>query len=100
MIFAQLKTEFDHANNGEVTSSLNGQLIMFGKMVVQLTSDLDEAKDIGVIMIQHDNSKIGYKFLSLFNFKHRKIIKQNLNNYQNAFVTFDKKSVSPQNSEV
>ena len=88
--------KFDHLN-----LSKNGQLIMCGRLSIQLDQQCREVQDVGVILMQRNYSRVSYSFMSLFIEKNRISIKQMIKKNINMIVHFDKEipPVSPLDPE-
>jgi hypothetical protein len=84
---------FDHSNELErVIQSDNQRILMCGKVIIQLTKDLEDVQRIGCIVNRKDNSNnVKYYFLSLKDSFYRKEIKLTLLEKPETFVDFSLK---------
>lgn len=57
---------------GKLFVSKNDQIIISGKLVIQMDEDLTEIENIGCVLIQKAQSSMTYTFLSLLEEKSRK----------------------------
>ena len=82
--------------------SKNGQLLMCGRIVIQLSEDLESFQNMGVFILRRDFSKIRYEFASLLHEKDRSAIRQQIREDISLIVKFDlhMQPVSPEAEEM
>jgi hypothetical protein len=91
---------FDKLNEMKrIVRSKNGQLIMCGRVVIQLDLDCNDFKNIGVIWLKTKLPKTQYEFLSLINDNHISMIQHIIKKDPKSLVKFDDdmKPVTPHN---
>ena len=74
----------------QLNLSKNGQLIMCGRLIIQLDNHCKEVQDVGVILMERNYSKVSYNFMSLQNEKNRAVIRQMIKKNINMIVHFDR----------